>query len=286
MVFSLIKKKIRYKDPDLAPPERLAQPPVTEGTEEPLPGVDVVITPNHPEEDSLAENQVQTGGLPPKSNTKVRTKSQFMSLLRLKKRALIIAGIVVLLLSGGVAYAYVSDSVDFSDINFWGIGSEKAATESAGDSEVTATGDADSSDPDQPVTNKSDKTDSETPSGSSQPSSSGSAGGSTGSTESGTGSQPTTVTYTNKCYSPSSVTINKGATVKFVNDSGRDMWPASDNHPSHDEYPVKDANKESTFDPKDSIAEGGSWSFVFNVTGTWYYHDHNHPSCHGTIIVK
>ena len=87
-----------------------------------------------------------------------------------------------------------------------------------------------------------------------------------------------TVSYTSSGYSPSVVTIRAGDTVKFVNNSSNNMWPASDPHPTHTNYPE--------FDPMTSISPGGQWSFTFSKPGTWGYHDHLTPGKTGTVIVQ
>jgi plastocyanin len=86
------------------------------------------------------------------------------------------------------------------------------------------------------------------------------------------------VSYTNACFSPASLTIKKGDTVKFTNDSTRNFWPASDDHPSHSIYPE--------FDAKQAIAPGSFYAFTFSKVGTWGYHDHLKPGCKGTITVQ
>ncbi len=84
--------------------------------------------------------------------------------------------------------------------------------------------------------------------------------------------------YTNSCYSPKDLTIKKGDTVKFTNNAGRNMWPASNDHPSHTIYPE--------FDAKKAFSKGSTWSFTFDKAGTWGYHDHLKDSCTGTITVQ
>lgn len=87
-----------------------------------------------------------------------------------------------------------------------------------------------------------------------------------------------TVTYTDQGFTPSTITINKGDIVKFINNSSRSFWPASNDHPTHLLYPE--------FDPKQSIAAGSSWSFKFDKVGTWGYHDHRSAVKTGTVVVK
>lgn len=87
-----------------------------------------------------------------------------------------------------------------------------------------------------------------------------------------------TVNITSSGFSPNSVTINKGDTVKFVNTDTTTHWPASDPHPTHTDYPGFDANK--------ALTNGASYSFTFAKVGTWGYHDHLKPTLHGTVIVN
>lgn len=84
--------------------------------------------------------------------------------------------------------------------------------------------------------------------------------------------------YTDNCFTPADITINRGEAVRFTNNSTRDMWPASDKHPSHSLYPE--------FDSTGTIAPGDSYTFTFAKAGTWDYHDHLKLKCGGTITVR
>jgi plastocyanin len=79
-------------------------------------------------------------------------------------------------------------------------------------------------------------------------------------------------------YTPSDITIQKGQTVVFKNESVDWRWPASNLHPTHDIYPQ--------FDPKEPVAPGSEWSFRFDQAGDWRMHDHLAPYITGTITVK
>jgi plastocyanin len=114
----------------------------------------------------------------------------------------------------------------------------------------------------------------------------GSSSGSTNtSSQTGSTAQTHTLSFTfNGCYSPNNgdITIKAGDTIRFVNtDSKKDMWPASDSHPAHDDY-----GSNNEFDAGSAIAPGGSWSFTFTKKGAWDYHDHLKSSCGGTITVS
>ena len=87
-----------------------------------------------------------------------------------------------------------------------------------------------------------------------------------------------TVTFTDKGFSPTTLTIKKGQTVTFVNNSSDKMMVASNPFPSSSDYP---AFKEQT-----GAAVGASWSFTFDKTGVWFYHNHYHPAQGAKIIVN
>lgn len=78
-------------------------------------------------------------------------------------------------------------------------------------------------------------------------------------------------------YEPKDVIIREGETVSFVNDSTEFHWPASDVHPTHSIY--------SEFDPREPIGPGETWSFTFDQSGTWEFHDHLRANLRGTITV-
>jgi len=79
-------------------------------------------------------------------------------------------------------------------------------------------------------------------------------------------------------FSPASVTINKGDTVKFTNNDSSPHWPASNPHPSHTDYPGFDALK--------PIPPNQSYSFQFERLGKFGFHDHLDPSLGGSITVE
>ncbi|MCH8311145.1 MAG: hypothetical protein IIB17_11710, partial [Chloroflexi bacterium] len=86
------------------------------------------------------------------------------------------------------------------------------------------------------------------------------------------------VQYLDDGFSPDSVTIEAGDVVRWVNQGSGLMWPASDVHPTHEEYPGFDAAR--------PISEGGSWSFSFDGVGVWSYHNHMNPNAKGVVIVE
>lgn len=89
---------------------------------------------------------------------------------------------------------------------------------------------------------------------------------------------PATVRYTADGFSPTTVTITKGGSVQFINDSNSQMWVASNPHPSHSAYPA--------FDQRTSVGRGGTYTFTFTEIGKWYFHNHLNSSRTGLVIVK
>ncbi len=85
------------------------------------------------------------------------------------------------------------------------------------------------------------------------------------------------VVLTKDGFEPNEITIHQGDIVVFSSSAGKDFWPASDLHPTHDIYPE--------FDPKQPIQESQSWQFVFNKVGSWKYHDHLFSSHRGSVNV-
>lgn len=99
----------------------------------------------------------------------------------------------------------------------------------------------------------------------------------------------TTVTYTASGFSPNTVTIKKGENVMFVNQSGNKMWVANDPHPSHTGY---DGTARSAHCPDtagvafDQCSVGDTYTFTFQKTGKWEYHNHVSSQDEGFVIVE
>lgn len=95
-----------------------------------------------------------------------------------------------------------------------------------------------------------------------------------------------TVTATDSGYSPSTITIKAGDTVIFKNGSSQPVWTASAVHPTHKAYPTTGGCVGSTFDACQGIQPGRSWSFKFDIAGSWKYHNHLNPGQTGTVVVQ
>ncbi len=94
------------------------------------------------------------------------------------------------------------------------------------------------------------------------------------------------VVYTDSGFSPSTLMVKKGDTVIFKNTASDAMRVAANPHPLHNGYPTTGGCVSSTFDSCQDIAPVSSWSFEFDIVGTWGYHNHLNPGEGGTIVVQ
>jgi plastocyanin len=94
----------------------------------------------------------------------------------------------------------------------------------------------------------------------------------------GGGGEDHIVILTEDGFKPETLNIKKGDTVTFKTDIDKAFWPASDIHPTHGIFPE--------FDPQEPIDSNNSWSFKFEKSGKWSYHDHLSPYYTGTVIVS
>ncbi len=79
-------------------------------------------------------------------------------------------------------------------------------------------------------------------------------------------------------FYPPTLSVPTGTTVTFTTRGTTRFWPASDPHPTHENY--------KGFDPGQPIEPDESWNFTFNESGIWKYHDHLRPYFIGEIAVQ
>lgn len=92
-------------------------------------------------------------------------------------------------------------------------------------------------------------------------------------------------------FEPRDLTIDQGDTVVWKADEGTSMWVASDHHPRHTEYSGTTEqehcqNGDQTGAAFDQCSVGDRFSFTFEKTGEWGYHNHVSAGQGGTIVVK
>jgi plastocyanin len=90
-------------------------------------------------------------------------------------------------------------------------------------------------------------------------------------------------------FSPKSVTIKKGGTVTWSNESAGQMWVGSASHPTHTAYDGTALSEHCAAGadevPFDQCKNGMSYSFTFTKVGTWNYHNHSNSSQFGSVVV-
>lgn len=97
-----------------------------------------------------------------------------------------------------------------------------------------------------------------------------------------------TIVFTDSGFEPSSITIQQGETVTWVDQSSRTMWVASDRHPTHTQYDgtTTSAHCPNDGDAFDQCGTGERYTFTFDKTGEWGYHNHKPLVRGGTITVR
>lgn len=100
------------------------------------------------------------------------------------------------------------------------------------------------------------------------------------------------VYITDKGFKPILIVIKKGETVTWINNGTSEHWPASNLHPTHKIYPGSGlekcgtAEESSIFDACKGLKEGEMYSFTFDRSGSWKYHDHLSIGYFGTVSVR
>jgi plastocyanin len=99
-----------------------------------------------------------------------------------------------------------------------------------------------------------------------------------------------TVVFTGSGFEPADITVEQGETVTWVNDGSRTMWVGSDQHPTHTEYAGTDVrehceNGDQNSAAFDQCSTGDRFSFTFEKTGEWGYHNHQPFVSGGTVTV-
>ena len=114
---------------------------------------------------------------------------------------------------------------------------------------------------------------------------------STATTTATTAPMTATVTYGPNGFSPATVTIAAGGTVTFVDQGGPRMWVASDPHPTHEGYDGTTRSQHCATGytgaaPFDQCTASTTYTFTFQKTGSWGYHNHANESDKGTVVVQ
>lgn len=102
-----------------------------------------------------------------------------------------------------------------------------------------------------------------------------------------------TIRMTGSGFEPARLEVMQDDLVQFVNEDTTPRWVASDEHPTHTQYPNSDVRTCDTskddspgFDSCRPLAQGSEYAFRFSHPGTWSFHDHIDPGFTGEIVVE
>lgn len=99
------------------------------------------------------------------------------------------------------------------------------------------------------------------------------------------------IVLTGSGFEPADLTVEVGETVTWVDNSdSAEMWIGSNRHPTHTEYAGSTLREhcsdgDQTEAAFDQCSTGEEFSFTFEKTGEWGYHNHERSSQRGTITV-
>ena len=86
------------------------------------------------------------------------------------------------------------------------------------------------------------------------------------------------VSYLNSGFSPRTLDIVRGKSVRFLNNSTRSMRIVSADTTNNSVYQALNQSK--------TVGKGGAYDFTFNEAGTYDYMNYNNSADRGTITVR
>lgn len=93
------------------------------------------------------------------------------------------------------------------------------------------------------------------------------------------------ISYTDRGFEPSRVSIKQGEAVRFINNSGSKLlWIASTS--TVGAYPGTSECGGSSFDTCKTLEKGEFWEFTFDAKGVWHYRNNSETSREGIVEVK
>lgn len=87
-----------------------------------------------------------------------------------------------------------------------------------------------------------------------------------------------TITYTNRGFSPATVSLRLAGGARFINKSSSSLWVTA-------YAPTKETKTYPGLDQGKSVPSGGMFELNFGQSGVWWYQNLNNKSHIGAIIV-
>ena len=95
------------------------------------------------------------------------------------------------------------------------------------------------------------------------------------------------VMMTDEGYLSNIITIQPGQKVIWRNMGNKARWPASNNHPTHTNYPSEEKGcLGSNLDACRPMNTGEEYRYVFDKPGSWGIHDHLEPGQISAVVVE
>ena len=114
---------------------------------------------------------------------------------------------------------------------------------------------------------------------------------------------PGTVYITSSGFYPRKIGVSVGEKVTWINKDDIEHWVASNEHPTHTDYPdakygepgsyqgshacrAQGQPKTGAFDACKGILQNENYSFTFQKAGAFHYHDHLNYLLFGSVTIK
>jgi plastocyanin len=94
------------------------------------------------------------------------------------------------------------------------------------------------------------------------------------------------VSYTERGFEPAVITLQKGDTVRFTNNSSRGLWVAATGVGGAVYPGTSEECGQSSFDTCKLLQPGEFWEFTFDTTGTWSYQNNSDVRYTGTVTIQ
>lgn len=94
------------------------------------------------------------------------------------------------------------------------------------------------------------------------------------------------ISYTDNGFEPKNVTLRRGESIRFTNNSSRELWVAAVGSSEHPPYPGMSDCGGSSFDTCKVLKPREFWEFTFEESGTWKFQNNLDKGQTGTVLVE
>ncbi len=94
------------------------------------------------------------------------------------------------------------------------------------------------------------------------------------------------ISFTDNGFEPANITIKKGQTIRFTNNSSKDMWIAAGGDGGNVYPDTGEGCGESALDTCGPLAPNEIWELTFDYSGTWSYRNNSNREFTGVIRVE